>query len=305
MGRLSGNEHLVTLHVVRLNPTKSAKDKAIKLSSTPFLTGQYTRSHNEVLLALNKGSDSADEVRQILREAWDAGHLPEHKGQGPEIVELQRGRIKGVNNAGDCTLALLTAMSTFTGIDDCALHAALQYKRTFPDTPHVFTPSGSPNWPGGKMLVPAMRTYYALKSLDEIYQAIWRTAVRNDRPVEAVVALPDQHWLAALYRTVMPDLVLGSAYLYKEGKETIVFNGKEIVFEWDFERDDKMDGFSQLHGMPSGWELAKKEVARVLGYKIEEGEEDLRWDKNKPVIMALLGDFYEKGSTVRMLRRKE
>lgn len=62
------------------------------------------------------------------------------------------------------------------------------------------------------MLVPAMRNYYALRSLDEIYQAVWRTAVRNDQPVEAVIVVPDPHWLAALYRTVMPQAVIVSAY---------------------------------------------------------------------------------------------
>ena len=85
-----------------------------------------------------------------------------------------------------------------------------------------------------------MRTYYALRSLDEIYQAVWRTAVRNDRPVEAIVALPDEHWLATLYRTVMPGMRLASAYRDREGTEIVEVAGQSKEFKWEFEHDERM-----------------------------------------------------------------
>lgn len=230
------------------------------------------------------------DIRQLLQQAWNGGHLESEAGSGPVIVELQRGRIKGVNTAGDCTLALLTGMATFTGIDDCALHAAIQYERTFPDTPHVYTKTGSPNWPGGKMQVPAMRTYYALRSLDELYQAIWRTAVRNDRPVEAIVALADEYWLATLYRTVMPGMHVESAYRDKAGSDD--------EFKWEFEADERMYGV-RLIEMEPGQEIKKRQMAVELGYT-----GDRAWEKNKGVIMALMDPFFEEGSTNRMLRRR-
>jgi hypothetical protein len=234
----------------------------------------------------------------MLRDAWDAGHLESEKGRGPDFVVLQRGRIKGVNTAGDCTLALLTGMATFTGVDDCALHAAIHYGRTFPDTPHVFTKTGSPNWPGGKMQVPAMRTYYALRSLDEIYQAIWRTAVRNDRAVEAIVALPDEYWLATLYRTVMRGMHLASAYRDREGSESVEVAGLSKEFKWEFERDERMFGM-RLVEMPAGQEITKKHMASELGYTGSRA-----WEKNKGVIMALMDPFFEQGETVQKLRRR-
>ena len=88
-----------------------------------------------MLLATDKGSELADGIIAQIQSVCGAC----------EVKVLTRGRIKGVNTAGDCTLIHLGAMATFTGIDDCALHAALHYRRTFPDTPHVFTPSGSPS----------------------------------------------------------------------------------------------------------------------------------------------------------------
>jgi hypothetical protein len=206
--------------------------------------------------------------------------------------------IKGVNNAGDCTLCLLQGMATFTGIGDCALHACLQYRRTFPDTPYVYTAEGSPNWPGGRMPVPAMRDYYALRSLDEIYQAIWRTAVRNDRPVEAVVVVPDPHWLTALYRTVMQEYAIGSAFREKAGKVTYAMpDGTEVVFEWQWEEDPELYGCG-VCACPAGTELAKADVAQALGYGGVRA-----WDRHREVITALLGGVFGEGRNNRWLRR--
>jgi len=113
----------------------------------------------------DKDSERVEEIEDQVRRVC---------GEDAQVTVLSRGRIKGVNTAGDCTLCLLQGLSTFTGISDCALHACLQYRRTFPDT-HVFNDKGQPLWDRDGMRVPAMRDYYALRSLDEIYQAVWRT----------------------------------------------------------------------------------------------------------------------------------
>jgi hypothetical protein len=242
------------------------------------------------MVATDKDSPAADQVREQIRQVC---------GAEAEVFVLQRGRIKGVNTAGACTLAYLGSMATFTGLDDCALHACLYYRRTFPDRPYVYSETGSPNWPGGRMIVPAMRTYFALRSLDEIYQAVWRTAVRNDRPAEAIVVIPDEFWLTALWRTVMPRMHLESAYRERGGTETVTVPGQPPVeFRWDYEEDTRMFGLRIIE-MASGEEMAKEQVASEFGHS-----GDRAWPKSKPMIMGLLAPFFEEGSTNRVLRRK-
>lgn len=283
---LPDNSGLVTVHVARANPTRTRQEQACRLSQLVMRFGETMRKHKRVLVATDKGSElGADIIARIKARC----------GSDCEVKVLTRGRIKGVNTCGDCTLIHLGAMATFTGIDDCALHACIQYRKTFPDTPDVYTVDGGPNWPGGRMKVPAMRNYYALRSLDEIYQAIWRTSVRNDEPVEAVVVVPDPHWLTALWRTVMPRFKLESAYVEKGGTQTITVGDQAHEMKWDFEYDDAMAGL-KIVGMSAGQEITKTMVASQLGYK--------EWEKNKASIMGLLGDFFEDGSTNRLLRRK-
>jgi len=285
---LPDNSHLVTLHAIRANPTKTKQEEALRVSGVAMCFGQYLRKHQRILVAADKDSENIKTIREQIRNVCGDA----------DIVILQRGRIKGVNSAGTCTLAYLGSMATFTGIDDCALHASLQLGCTFPDRPHVYTQAGAPNWPGGRMRIPAMRTYYALRSLDEIYQTIWRTAVRNDLPVEAIVVLPDEHWLTALWRTVMPAVRLGSAYREREGAETFDVAGQTQTFHWTFEQDPHLFGLRIIE-MEPGQEISKKQVADELGYTGQKA-----WEKNKSTIMGLLEPFFEDGSTNRMLRRK-
>ena len=283
---LPDSSGLVTVHCVRANLTKTRMVEACLLSQLVMRFGETMRKHKRVLVATSKDSGlSADIIAQIRAVC----------GADAQVKVLTRGRIKGVNTCGDCTLIHLGAMATFTGIDDCALHAAIQYRSTFPDTPDVYTVDGGPNWPGGRMKVPAMRNYYALRSLDEIYQAIYRTCVRNDEPVEAVVVVPDPHWLTCLWRTVMPSFKLESAYVETGGSATVGAGDQSRPMTWDFEYDDGIAGL-KIVGMAPGQEIAKKDVASQLGYA--------EWERNKAVIMSLLGDFFEQASNKRKLRRK-
>lgn len=143
-----------------------------------------------------------------------------------------------------------------------------------------------------------MLTYYALLSLDEIYQAIWRTAVRNDRPVEVIVALADEHWLTTRYRTVMPQLNLASAYRERDGVASVEVAGSPQGFKWAFERDDRLYGMSLVE-MPAGQEISKRQMAAQLGYAGAWA-----WEKNKGVIMALMDPFFEDGNNKQYLRHR-
>lgn len=283
---LPPNGHLVTLHVVRANPTKTRQQEIQRVSRIVMLLGPHIRRHRRILLAADKNATAVSDIENAVRTQC---------GQDADILVLRRGTIKGVNHAGDCTLAYLGSMATFTGIDDCALHACLQLRRTFADRPYVYSERGSPNWPGGRMLIPEMRNYYALRSLDEIYQTIWRSAVRNDHPVEAIIAVPDEYWITTLWRTVMPGLHIESAYHEHEQVETFTVAGQTGEVRWDFEQDNRLFGLRIIE-MEPGLEITKQQVACELGYA--------EWERNKAAIMALLDPFFEPGSTIRVLRRK-
>ncbi len=327
---LAGNSHLVKLHVATGQPMKKHLEENVWLSDVAMWLGPRLPrgGHKKVLVATNKESKLLDDIKSKIENAI----------AGAEIAHMARGRIKGSNVAGECTLAFISGMAVFTTIDDCALHAALMLRRTFPDYPNVFSKNGQPNMPGGRFIVPAMRQYYALRSLDEIYQTIWRTAVRNDKPVEAIITVPEPEWLVALWRTVMPRFSLGNAYKAEKGAGLIESNGKPVEYvdiaeegegkvdadgkpvvpadiakegegkneakkktvgyAYDFTRDASIDGL-RIICSPPGQEFKKEQIADGFDYKGDEA-----WKGNKKRIMKLLGPFFEEGSTNRVLRRK-
>lgn len=287
---LPDNSHLVKLHVVSGNPMKSKLEENVLLADAALWLGPRLRpgGHRKVLMATNKDSELADDIKAKIEKA-----LP-----GAEIVHLTRGRIKGVNDAGECTLAFIAGMSVFTTIDDCALHAALLLRRTFPDQPDVYSREGPPNMPNGRFVVPAMRQYYALRALDEIYQTIWRTAVRNDEHVEAIIAVPGPEWLVALWRTVMPHFDLGMAYKAEAEAGKIKAGGETVEYAFDFTVDGSIDGL-RIICSPPGREFTKEQIADGFGYAGKNP-----WKDNQRRIMRLIGPFFEKGSTNRVLRRK-
>ena len=301
---LPDNSHLVKLHVVSGHPMKSMLEENVWLSDVALWLGPRLtlrpqpplpphpplppEKHKNVLVATNKGSELLDDIKAKIEKAL----------AGAKVVHMTRGRIKGSNKAGKCTLAFISGMSVFTTIDDCALHAALLLRRTFPDQPDVYSKEGLPNMPGGRFAIPAMNQYYALRALDEIYQTIWRTAVRNDEHVEAIIAVPGPEWLVALWRTVMPHFDLGDAYEAKAEAGKIEAGGKTLEYAFNFARDLSIDGL-RIICSPPGQEFDKQQVAEMLGYTGKEA-----WKGNRKRIMRLLDPFFEEGSTNRVLRRK-
>lgn len=286
---LPDNSHLVKLHVVRGNPMKSKLQENIWLSNIPMWLGPRMRpeKHGDVLVATNKESGLLDDIKAKVLAA-----LPDAK-----IVHLTRGRIKGSNDAGGCTLAFISGMSVFTTIDDCALHAALLLRRTFPDQPHIFR-DGALNMPDGRFAIPAMNQYYALRALDEIYQTVWRTAVRNDKPVDAIVAIPALEWLLALWRTVMPHYRIGETLQDVRSELTQSLEKDESVLSF-IATGPWLEHLSQLINLPPGTEVKKRKIAEMLGYTGKDP-----WKYNRKRIMRLLAPFFEDGSTNRVLRRK-
>lgn len=276
---LASDGGLVTLHVVRGNPMRSKRD-ANAGAALEILRGIAARRegsvHGDVFVAADGGEGEAEKAGAAVREAL---------GGNVRIVALPRGRIRGSNEAGRCTLAVVSPMSLFTSVDDAALSAALAMRRTFPAS-RLFGKDGRLRMPGGRFGVPAMREHFALSALDELYQALYRSAVRNGRPVEAVAAVPDPEWLSLLWRTVLPGFRLGAAVTVTKGGAV---------------PDGAMAGLHRLISMRPGEEIAKSEIAQLLGYSERTGWKDR---KNRARMRLLLEPFFEEvpGNVRKLVR---
>jgi hypothetical protein len=261
---LQPDGHLLGLHVIAGNPMQSKREAHVDTAIRIIRDVCLDRQHKAAFIATNKDAASFDEA------------VP--------TVPLARGRIRGSNKAGKCTFACLAGLSLFTSIDNVGVTAAIALCRTIPVTPAVFTKEGAPSMPGGRFRLKLMREIYALSALDELYQALWRTAVRNQEQVEAIVVIPDAEWLSVLWRTVMPGYRTYAVY-------------KPV--ETDFSVDLAMDGFVYLMGVEPGREFKKQDIAALLGYSGAYA-----WKDNQRRIRRLLDPFFEDGSSNRILRRR-
>jgi hypothetical protein len=273
------NGHLVSLYVIARNPTQNKTSENICAACLILRKKILSGKHQNVFIATNKDSGVDRDLRSAIQETFDQQPFRSKM----KIITLPRGRIRGSNEAGECTFAVLAPMSLFSTLDSIAMRAVLSVGRTVPVVPNVLTAEGIPAMPRGQFQWQTMGQIYALTALNELYQTLWRTAVRNNQPVEAIVVIPDAEWLSVLWRTVMPGFKLLGAYKLK---------GQEL-------RDDPlMTGLVGLMGEPVGVDVEKNEVAQRLGYGGKNP-----WKENKEGILSLLGPFFEEGSTNRCLRR--
>ena len=272
---LRPNGHQLSLHVIVGSPMQSKHGAHVRTACEIIRKICLNRDHKAAFVATDKGATSFDDVASAVRGSF---------GEATRIVRLERGRIRGSNVAGDCTFACLAGLSLFTSIDNVGATAAIVTRRTIPVTPNVFARSGVPSMPGGRFKLKIMREIYALSAMDELYQTLWRTAVRNDGQVEAVVVVPDAEWLSILWRTVMPGFRTHAVYKPSDRS---------------FKIDLAMDGLVFLMGVAPGREFAKQDIAKRMGYQGQNA-----WKDNAARIGYLLAPFFEDGSTNRMLRRK-
>lgn len=276
---LQADNHLATLHVIAGNPTAKNEEKHIAKAIEVIRQICVHRKHKSVFIAVDRNSKHLEKMK---------AEIPGALGEDTEIVNMARGRIRGSNDAGQCTLACLAGMSFFTTLDNVALSTAIALGRTFSVT-HVLNQKGIPVMPGGRFTIPTMREIFALSALDEMYQAIWRCAIRNGKPAEVIVVMPDAEWLSALWRTVMPG------FSFNGGVYTAEVSG--------FKLDKAMSGLLQLMMQEAGTEYEKNEIATLLGYSEKTGWKD---SKNRARMNLLLEPFFEvvPGSAGRKLRRK-
>ena len=274
---LQPNSPLVTLHIIQGNPMRSKRQAQVAMAAQIIRDICVHRRHKAVFVATDRKPRGVEEIEEAVRQAL---------GNDATIKMLPRGRIRGSNEAGDCTLACLATMSLFTTIDNVALSTAIGLRRTLPTT-RVFSKSGVPRMPGGRFKIAAMQKQFAFAALDEIYQTIYRSAVRNDKPVEAIVAMPDAEWISLLWRTVMPGFRFNAVY-----KTT----------EKGFQIDDAMSGLLGLMMMTPGEEITKKDIAIRMGYSKTTGWKDR---KNRARMRLILEPFFEDvPDNVQRLRRR-
>jgi hypothetical protein len=270
----------LALQVIAGNPMQSKEDAhvetACRIIRDILKVTWQNRPHQNVFVATDRSTVHKEKLEEAVREAF---------GAAVKIVTLPRGRIRGSNEAGNCTIACLAGMSLFSTIDNIALTATLTVRRMIPVAPSVLTRRGIPAMSGGRFRWRLLQEIYALSALDELYQAIWRTALRNGQPVEAIIVAPDAEWLSVLWRAMMPGFKVHAAHKYAER---------------GFKVDPVMDGFVYLISVMPGAEYSKADIARLLGYR-----GDNAWKDNAVRIMNLLGPFYEQDpGNVQVLRRK-
>lgn len=199
-----------------------------------------------------------------------------------DIKVINRGRLKGTNAASDRTLVILSCMSVFTTVDNCAMELALNEGRTIPRT-GIYNTKGAPKMHRGYFEVPDIQEIYACSALDELYQALYRSAIRMDQDVDVIIAVPHLEWLSALHRTVLPDFALQAAYRFKDG--TLEDN----TLVW---------GFCELLEMDEAESIKKTDVAEKLGFNGKTA-----WKDNKEKILFWLESFFEVG-TRELVRKK-
>ncbi len=271
---LQPNSHRVNLYVIEANPMRSKVGDNINASNALLKAHSELKRHTKVLLTLSKQDGSGAKIIKMLKPALH---------HDVDIKVINRGRLKGTNEVSDRTLVVLSCMSVFTTVDNCAMELALDNKRTIP-RPSIYNKHGAPRMHRGYFEVPDIQEIYACSALDELYQALYRSAIRMDQDVDVVIAIPHLEWLSALHRTVLPDFALQAAYRWKDGK---------------LDDNPQVLGFCELLEIAEGESIKKSDIAGKLGFKGKTA-----WKDNKDRILFWLDPFFDAG-TRELIRKKK
>ena len=265
---LQPNSGRVNLYVVEANPMRSRIQENIKATAALLKAHPELKNHDDVLLTLSKQDGDGQAIIKQLKPALS---------KKASIKVINRGRLKGTNEASDRTLVVLSCMSVFTTVGNCAMTLALNNHRSIP-LGTVYNKYGAPRMNHGYFSVPDIQEIYACSALDELYQALYRSAIRRDQEVDVILAVPHLEWLSALHRTVLPGFSLKAAYRWKNNQ---------------LEGNPQMTGFCELLGMKGGDTIRKLDAAHRLGFNGKNA-----WKDNKEKIMFWLEPFFEVGNKV-------
>lgn len=263
----------IRMHAVISNPTKSRRALNIEPGLELFreLIGSKRRS-GKVLLSHNPVNSSLEQ--ELLDHVTDA------LSESSEVVTSSSGLLRGTNEFRDCLSAFLASTGWFTTICECALTIALQEQRDIPWSRFMVTdedgrrrPRMSPK---GCFTDPAMQKLFMAGCIDRLYQAAYRTAVRDGRTVDIFLPIPSVDWLITLHKLMPCEVVAakGSAQL----------------------REQAFIGISQLINMPAGTEIEKKEAAGLCGYKT--------WKQANRTLKSIYRELFECTGEMTLIRRK-
>ena len=267
---LQPNSHRANLYLIEANPMRSKTKANIAATAALLEAHPEFQTHNDILLTLSKQDENPEAIIDQLKPALS---------KKASIKVINRGRLKGTNEASDRTLVILSCMSVFTTVNNCAMTLALNNHRTIPlGTIYHDHDHGAPRMNRGYFSVPDIQEIYACSALDELYQALYRSAIRRDQEVDVIMAVPHLEWLSALHRTVLPDFSLKAAYRWKDDQ---------------LETNPQVEGFCELLGMTSGETIRKLDAAVELGFRGKSA-----WKDNKDKIVFWLEPFFKMGNKV-------
>lgn len=297
----------ITLHVYAGNPFASKLPAILPVTGALVVYGGL-KKHNHALIVTNKEGHGKEDVEATLERnstVPDSSVIEQEPIPGVQTRHLTRGYLRGTNEAGDCTLGVFSALPLFTTLLDVGLFVALHQRRSFPLVRHLFHAPGQPAMSHGRFNNPVAQEYYALSALDLLYQAIWRTAIRNGHPIDAVIAVPDPEWVTILLQTVLPGACLGTTYrgCQKEVTYPPAMIGNKVVLPAqtvpiDFEEDPGFAGLREVLNAPDGTRFGKSDLGTLFGYKGEEA-----WKDNKDRILAVLEPFTVESDDKKALIR--
>ncbi len=259
------------LYVIAANPTMSRRRTNIArgLSMLGLNASYFFAGGPDVLMPYNisdgdaaiKAADDADIAEVgIIREFSSLA------GYAANVCRVGRGQLRGYNEYRNCSSAFFVAASFFTTVADYAMHAVLRTGADMALTEVVNY--GKPVMHKGRFRNADVQDVFMRKSLDELYQALFRTAIRDGRDVRAMVALPSPEWLVPL-RMLMRFKVVEAEHPCPQTVQAFM-------------------GLSQLINLEPGSVVRKREAAAMLGY-----EGDTGWRDHRNRITGLLESYFE------------
>ncbi len=245
------------------NPTKTRRVKNIEAGLELMqVHGSEIFAAGPVMLPLNRDCDDA-----IAHVETGITQCASRHGLSVQIRKISRGLMRGTNAMRDCTSAFMAAAGFFTSIEDIALHACLRQRRDLPWS-ELRNADGSPRMHHGRFTNSVAQDIYMRKAITELYQGIYRSAIRDGRNVSVVLAVPDAGWLLPLWQ-LMRFTVVDAAHANPQTVQMFT-------------------GLSRLVNMSAGATVTKRDAAACLGYPGVDG-----WKDHKDMLNGLLAQFFQ------------
>lgn len=256
------------------NPTKSKHspntDKGLKLLDK-FLTSIPAGENINMLVPYNKENHFTDEkpgYDKLLGALQDKAKLA---GVHLECKGISRGKLRGTNDYQSCNAVFMSGTSFFTTLTDYGLHLSLATGKDVEMSELTYLDAN-----GKRRLVmykggfknKLVQDIYARKAMSEMHQCIYRTAIRNGKPITAFITVPAPEWLTFLWDIFEMDI---------KGTE---FSTKNHI--------DFFSGLNELRNKPTGERIPKMKIPSYFKYPTDNA-----WKAHKTQLMKYLCKYYD------------